>query len=82
MASKPKATTPAPRELFTPNPIPTVIGAAGKFVGTINARETEDGVVLEETNRRGTVKVLAKLSPDIAVSLGLRLIAAGRRMIL
>lgn len=82
MASKPKTPKPfveAPRELFEANPLPISIGAGGKFVGSINARETDDGVVLEQTNRRGTVKVLEKLDYYTAVSLGTYLIAAGRR---
>ncbi len=85
MASKPKTPKPvaaAPRELFEPSAVSISIGATGKFSGSINARELPDGdVILEEVNRRGTTKMLHRLSPDLAIALGLRLIAAGRRAI-
>ena len=50
----------------------------GKFTGQVNAVETEDGVVVEQTNRRGTKKVLLRLSYAEACELALRLAAAGR----
>lgn len=84
MAKKP--TTPAPREMFVSSALPLAIGADGKFVGSINAREVDvDGasmVLIEQVNRRGTVKILHKLDPDEAIALGVRLIAAGRRGII
>lgn len=80
MASKPKTPAPAPRELFTPEPMQVVIG--GKFTGQVNAVETEDGVVIEQVNRRGTKKVLLRMTHAEACGLALRLAAAGRRLFL
>lgn len=80
MASRPKTPAPTPREMFNPEPMQVVIG--GKFTGQVNAVETEDGVVVEQTNRRGTKKVLLRLSYPEACGLALRLAAAGRRLYL